>query len=411
MENIELEKAVLSILSVDSNLLLDSEINEDYFTTTTHKKIFKLIKAYGNNEALILWKLEETEKTIYYEIVSLLTSRSNREEDVNQLKELMETRKYYTIARSIEIACKNKTPIKKIKEKVWEFETEEIRKETKQEVLQEIWDIMLWNRDFIFHATWYSKLDELIVGFVPWQLNVIAARPSVWKTIFWLNIMLNQWKAWKKVAYFSLEMSQLDIYQRIVSNLGEFSMYETRREATQPILEKFSSACWKLFDNDNIDVVDSVVDLQDIIKEIKYLNWKKWTEIFFIDYVGIIDWEGENRNMEITKTTRALKLLAIKLNVVIVIASQLSRAIEKRWLQEPLLSDLRDSWSIEQDADVVIMLQRDLEESPRELKLYVRKNRNGSIWECELDCEGRIMKVHDRKYKQSENVLPSNAPF
>ena len=54
MENIELEKAVLSILSVDSNLLLDSEINEDYFTTTTHKKIFKLIKAYGNNEALIL---------------------------------------------------------------------------------------------------------------------------------------------------------------------------------------------------------------------------------------------------------------------------------------------------------------------------------------------------------------------
>ena len=100
--------------------------------------------------------------------------------------------------------------------------------------------------------------------------------------------------------------------------------------------------------------------------------------------------------MEVTKVTRALKMLAIKLNVVIVIASQLSRAIEKRWLQEPLLSDLRDSWSIEQDADVVIMLHRDLEEEPRNLKLYVRKNRNGSVWECRLDCEWKVMKIHDR---------------
>lgn len=115
--------------------------------------------------------------------------------------------------------------------------------------------------------------------------------------------------------------------------------------------------------------------------------------------------------MEITKTTRALKLLAIKLNVVIVIASQLSRDIEKRWLKEPLLSDLRDSWSIEQDADVVIMLHRDLEDSPRELHLYVRKNRNGSVWELELDCEGRIMMIHDRKYEKMYEDALEDKPF
>ena len=115
--------------------------------------------------------------------------------------------------------------------------------------------------------------------------------------------------------------------------------------------------------------------------------------------------------MEITKTTRALKLLAIKLNVVIVIASQLSRDIEKRGLKEPLLSDLRDSWSIEQDADVVIMLHRDLEDSPRELHLYVRKNRNGSVWELELDCEGRVMKIHDRKFEKMYEDALEDKPF
>lgn len=396
MENLELEKAVLSIIYTDPKLILESEVNENYFTTTTHQKIFKLLKTYWENLEIIQWKLNEDELSEFYEIVSKLTNIASWDEDIKQLKELKDRRDYHSIARSIEIACKWDTPIKVIKEKIWEFDTEEIRKETKQDVLQIIWDIMLWSREFVFYPTWYTKLDELIVWFVPWQLNVIAARPSVWKTMFGLNVMLNQWKAWKKVAYFSLEMSAQDIYSRIVANLWEFSMYETRKEASQSTIEKFWKACELLFDNENIDVIDSVVDLQDIIKEIKYLNWKKWTEIFFIDYVWLIEWEWENRNMEVTKVTRALKMLAIKLNVVIVIASQLSRAIEKRWLQEPLLSDLRDSWSIEQDADVVIMLHRDLEEEPRNLKLYVRKNRNGSVWECRLDCEWKVMKIHDR---------------
>lgn len=395
---------------MDSKILLDSEINEDYFTTLLHKKLFKLFKTY-DNPAVIQWKLEESELNDYYDIMSIVANTSQRAECVEQLKELYERRKYYSIARSIEIACKAKEPMKKIKNKVEEFETEEIRKETKQEVLQWIWDIMLWTREFVFHETWYQKLDELIVGFVPGQLNVIAARPSVWKTMFWMNVMLNQWRKWKKVAYFSLEMSAQDIYQRIVANLWGFSMYETRKEAKQSTIEKFWDACELLFDNDNIEVVDGIVELQDIIKEIRYLNRKKWTEIFFIDYLGIIQWEWENRNMEITKTTRALKLLAIKLNVVIVIASQLSRDIEKRWLKEPLLSDLRDSWSIEQDADVVIMLHRDLEDSPRELHLYVRKNRNGSVWELELDCEGRVMKIHDRKFEKMYEDALEDKPF
>ena len=410
MENLELEKQVLSIISMDNKILLDSEINEDYFTKPLNKKLFKLFKTY-DNPAVIQWKLEESELNDYYDIVSIVANTSQRAECVEQLKELYERRKYYTIARSIELACKGKESLNVIKDKLWEFDTEEVRKENKQDVLQIIWDIMLWTRDFVFYPTGYRKLDELIVWFVPWQLNVIAARPSVWKTIFGLNIMLNQWLSWKKVAYFSLEMSAQDIYSRIVANLWEFSMYETRKEASQSTIEKFWKACELLFDNENIDVIDSVVDLQDIIKEIKYLNWKKWTDIFFIDYVWLIEWEWENRNMEITKTTRALKMLAIKLNVVIVIASQLSRAIEKRWLQEPLLSDLRDSWSIEQDADVVIMLHRDLEEEPRNLKLYVRKNRNGSVWDLELDCEWRIMKVHDREYEKMYEDSLDDKPF
>ena len=187
MKNLELEKAVLSIIYTDPKLLLESEVNENYFTTTTHQKIFKLLKTYWENLEIIQWKLNEDEISEFYEIVSKITNRASWDEDIKQLKELKDRRDYYSIARSIEIACKWNTPINAIKEKIWEFDTEEIRKETKQDVLQIIWDIMLWTREFKFYETWYKKLDELIVWFVPWQLNVIAARPSVWKTMFWLN--------------------------------------------------------------------------------------------------------------------------------------------------------------------------------------------------------------------------------
>lgn len=415
MENLELEKAVLSLINTEPELLLDSTIDESYFSNTTNIKIFKLLKSTHSNNEIIIWKLNESELDYFYEIVSMIIDRSKRDDDIAELKELMEYRKYHTISKSIALACEGKAPMKKIKEKIWEYETEEIKKTTKDETLRTIADIMLGQREFVFYSTWYTALDSLLIWFVPWQLNVIAARPSVGKTLMGINLLINQWRWWRKVAYFSLEMSQQDIYQRIIANLWGFSMYETRKEASQPVIDKLNKALEELQENDNLEVVDWIVELTDIIKEIRYLNRKKWTEIFYIDYVGLIEWVWENRNMEVTKITRALKMLAVKLNVVIVIASQLSRNIEKRGLQEPLLSDLRDSGSIEQDADVVIMMQRDLEEKPRELKLYVRKNRNGSVWDCELDCEARVMKIHNRRYlpeiTEINDHLPSDDPF
>jgi dnaB helicase len=99
----------------------------------------------------------------------------------------------------------------------------------------------------------------------------------------------------------------------------------------------------------------------------------------YIDYLQIFDIKGDNRNLEIGKITRTLKKLAKDLQISIILLSQLNRAVETRALQEPKLSDLRDSGSIEQDADIVLMLDRDLEYYPETMKVYIRKNRNGSL--------------------------------
>jgi|GEM_PF-4480311 len=97
MENTELEREVLSIISMDNKIILESEITEDYFTTQEHKKLFKLFRAY-DNQAVIQSKLNEKELQEYYEIVSKLSNVSQWFECVSQLKELAERRKYYQIA-------------------------------------------------------------------------------------------------------------------------------------------------------------------------------------------------------------------------------------------------------------------------------------------------------------------------
>lgn len=96
----------------------------------------------------------------------------------------------------------------------------------------------------------------------------------------------------------------------------------------------------------------------------------------YIDYLQIFEIKGDNRNLEIGKITRTLKKLAKDLQISIILLSQLNRSLETRGDQDPKLSDLRDSGSIEQDADIVLMLGRDLEYEPETMKVFIRKNRN-----------------------------------
>lgn len=254
----------------------------------------------------------------------------------------------------------------------------------------------------------YSHLDNLLWGFKPWELMILAARPSMWKTSFVLNLLANAAiKQDKSVALFSLEMWKEQIVDRIMSCISEIPMYKIAK--------------WLLDEEDfaNIGdfasrITDTHIYLDDkgwasipeIKSKLRKLKIEKWQlDFVIIDYLQLMTsvhskFAG-NRVQEIWEISRWLKQLARELEVPIMALSQLSRAVEQRPDKKPQLSDLRESWSIEQDADAVLMLYRedyyDHETDRKGLAdVFVRKNRNWPTGDVELVFKDEIMKFYEK---------------
>ena len=253
-----------------------------------------------------------------------------------------------------------------------------------------------------YMLTGFTVLDNVIIGLQRSALIVLAARPSVGKTSLALNITRNAALNQKAcVALFSLEMSQDEVAHRLLSSesnissqrvqLGNFTEEEERR-----ILEvsgTLSEAPVYVDDSPQLRVIE-------IRSKARRLHFEHPIDLIIIDYLQLIRGEGrtENRVQELSEITRSLKALAKELNVPVLAVSQLSRAVEMRISHKPQLSDLRDSGSIEQDADVVLFIHREEkyyneeewakhspEPYPRGIAdVIIAKNRNGPTDEVKL---------------------------
>lgn len=253
----------------------------------------------------------------------------------------------------------------------------------------------------------YSKIDEMLTGFKPWELIILAARPSMWKTAFALNVLTNIALDQKKsVAMLSLEMSKESIVDRIMSEVSWVPMYKISKwnldnadfAQMWDAMEKLSSA--NIFLDDKAWITVPV--LKSKLRKLKIE--KKELDLVIIDYLQLMHSTvfQNNRVQEISEISRGLKELAKELKVPILALSQLSRAVEQRVDKKPQLSDLRESWSIEQDADAVLMLHREEYYDPDTDRKWatdvcIRKNRNGAVWEVELHFEKEIMKFVETK--------------
>ena len=392
-KNLELEKQILAKLMIDADLLLENELSEQDFVNPTHKKLLQAIKDSGSNLALIQSKFVEEEQDYILEIAAMLMT-SGRKENYAELKRLTEVRRLETILKGLQMAIDDDQSLDLIYEKIAQFDKQEIQVADMKEVLVEIVAELTGTVTAIYHPTGYTKLDKYLRWFTPGQLNIIAARPSVWKTMVAMNFLLKQTEADKKIALFSLEMTNKEISQRILARNSGMPVDQMNKPATPEQLDRVNTAMIKLEAQlKNLTLIDSVYALPQITRMIKYLHKKSWLDLVYIDYLQIFDIRWDNRNLEIGKITRTLKKLAKDLQISIILLSQLNRAVETRALQEPKLSDLRDSGSIEQDADIVLMLDRDLEYCPETMKVFIRKNRNGSLWEVELVCKPASMQI------------------
>ena len=392
-KNLELEKQILAKLMIDADLLLENELSEQDFVNPTHKKLLQAIKDSGSNLALIQSKFVEEEQDYILEIAAMLMT-SGRKENYAELKRLTEVRRLETILKGLQMAIDDDQSLDLIYEKIAQFDKQEIQVADMKEVLVEIVAELTGTVTAIYHPTGYTKLDKYLRWFTPGQLNIIAARPSIGKTMVAMNFLLKQTEADKKIALFSLEMTNKEISQRILARNSGMPVDQMNKTATPEQLERVNTAMIKLEAQlKNLTLVDSVYSLPQITRMIKYLHKKSWLDLVYIDYLQIFEIKGDNRNLEIGKITRTLKKLAKDLQISIILLSQLNRSLETRADQDPKLSDLRDSGSIEQDADIVLMLGRDLEYEPETMKVFIRKNRNWSLWEVELVCKPASMQI------------------
>ena len=234
--------------------------------------------------------------------------------------------------------------------------------------------------------TGFSDIDKLLGGLQKSDMIILAARPSVGKTSLALSFAHNAAKKYRqRVAFFSLEMSNEQVVQRLISaETGIDSQRLRRGNLNQDEWSRFMKAYNDL--SETLIFIDDTpgVSALELRTKARRLHAEVGIDLIVVDYLQLMrgDYRSENRVQEISSISRALKGLARELNVPVLAISQLSRGVESRTDKKPILSDLRESGALEQDADVVVFIYRDEmynenTERPNIADVIVAKHRNG----------------------------------
>ena len=263
--------------------------------------------------------------------------------------------------------------------------------DTMDDTLRQINELTLADGKITGVSTGLDVVDNKLSGLQNSQLILLAARPAMGKTALGLTMAWNAAKIGKSVAFFSLEMSTYQLNQRLLSMVSLVSLESI-------INGSIRDDDWTLLIDATKKIVktDLYVDetpgirLSEMKSKLKRLKAERGLDLVVIDYLQLMQADGrqENRQNEIASISRGLKSLSKELNCPILSLAQLSREADKRADHKPILSDLRESGAIEQDADVVMLLYRedyyDEEVEPNQAKLIFAKHRNGATGTVDL---------------------------
>ena len=249
-----------------------------------------------------------------------------------------------------------------------------------------------------------SAVDAITGGWQDSDLIILAARPSMGKTALVLKMARNMAIDYNKnTAFFSLEMSDVQLMNRLISGDTDIELNKIQKGLLEPIdIQHLHQKIGALAESTTLKIYDDVYSFHGIKSKCLELHLAGELEAVVIDYLQLIEYPEfkKNREREISEISRGLKLLAKSLGIPFIVLSQLSREVEKRPDKKPRLSDLRDSGSIEQDADIVTFLFRpayyEMDGAPNNLAiLMVAKHRNGALASIKLKFEGALVKFSD----------------
>jgi len=430
----EIEKVVLGTLLIDSKIYSDNSkiLSDKLFSKDSHKIIFKAIEQLCQNNITIDMvivihqlkkngKLEEAGGDKYVIDLALRISSSvNFTHYLVILTELATKRDLIERCSKLSfIANKPDVDIFELRNTVFDtienlFINEFIEKneqENSLSVLLEKYQSRIGKEDNIGLPTSLEAINNGLGGFKKGNLSIIAGRPGMGKTALMTQMIIDISRADKSVGVFSLEMSSLEMIERLITNFSEISNNVLRHTLSENyhmifIEKKHELKKLKIHISDST----SLFSIENLYMHAKMQKMRYGIDILFVDYLQLISCakSKDNRVLEISIISRKLKSLAKELDIPVVALSQLSRNVENRPNKRPMLSDLRDSGTIEQDADEVIFLYRpeyynietwdyyDNESTMNEAEIIISKNRHGKTGagRCKVDLStSRFMNV------------------
>lgn len=282
--------------------------------------------------------------------------------------------------------------------------------DTLDETVQVINELSLNDGDITGVTTGLETIDLKLSGLQPSQLILLAARPAMGKTALGLTMAWNAAREGKSVAFFSLEMSVLQLNYRLLSMVSMINLEQVMNGRIKDDEWELLFRATKEIANKDLYVDETPgITLSEMRSKLKRLKAEVGVDLVVIDYLQLMqaDSRQENRQNEIASISRGLKTLSKELNCPVLSLAQLSREADKRADHKPILSDLRESGAIEQDADVVMLLYRedyyDEEDNPNIAKVIVAKHRNGATGTLDLFFNKPCTTFRDLSYKE-ENV-------
>ncbi len=427
IKNLEAEKTLISALfqlSDFDNWETPEEvfkIDEKLFTD--FRPVFKALKENGFSEAWksiakgkIILNQEKERDDIQDHYINYLSGGTSRESIVEELKKLLISLKETAIERENkdiqerikgENAKTTETIYKRFEERknnirVWD-EEEVINNDPVNNIINRIDGAEEdQNKKYLFGL---SKFDEYI-QFRPGQINIIGARPSVGKSLLALNLAMRNVSKGLNVGYISLEMGEEQVLTRIYSILSwiplKTLMGKVEDEGTRAKISKAIDDFQEVRESKRF-LFSEKYAIKDLIKQIRL--WKKhyWTQIFYIDHIGLLRGDKtKQRYIEIGGMLEDLKHLAEELKITIVLLSQLNRQtnVNDYW-ERPQLIHLSESGNLEQIWSIIILLYRDFREEsedPERMEILIRKNRDGKVGEFEIKVEPAFMRISEYKY-------------